>query len=233
MTLALAVGIGAALGGGVGAVGWLLAGRSQQETAHRVSSSMHASRLRPILQSDLGIGDKIEYDMRSDAQIDARLQAYAKRIEDWRTLLSSFLATKLPNSGADTRFLHFRPMVGARDARYEYERLNEMRSNLNYIIDNLESYCQRSSELPDGVAGLVKLRADGVALRNRSVTSVAERTKLHNDFEAWDNAVVREMRSVGVRTADVGLFETLDLVPAVTFSNAYDQQHTKDLREFD
>lgn len=232
MQLAVAVGIGAVLGGGLGAVGWLLAVRYQQQTAQRTSCAVYASRLRPILRDDLGIADKIEYDMRGDPQITQQhLEAYAKRVEDWRTLISKFLAAKLPNSGADSKFLHFRPVVGAGGARYEYERLNEMRGNLISIIDNLETYCQRSNEISEGVAGLVQLRAEGVAIRNRPIHTVAERMKLHEDFEAWDKAVVREMRSIGVRNADIGFFETLDLVPGATFPNTLDQAHAKDLRE--
>lgn len=231
MTLAVAMGVGAVIGAGVGGIGWWFADRYQQQIGRKVSISLHASRLRPILQDDLGIGDKIEYDMRGDATVAQNLTSYGKRIEDWRTLVGTFLAKKLPNSGADTKFLGFRPRVGQGGARYEYERLNDMRDNLRHIIDNLESYCAKSSTLPDGVEGLVQLRTDGVALRNRSVGNDSGSKNFHHEFEAWQKAVVREMRSIGVRSSDIAYFETLDLLPAMKFRHAYDERHDKDLRE--
>jgi hypothetical protein len=238
MTLVLAVTAGAVVGGALGGVGWWLAGRYEAMTvAERRAGdatqrrAVYASRLRPLLRDELGIGDKIEYDIRGDRQAQQRLSIYARRVEDWRTSVGTFLSQKLPDSGADTKFLGFRPRVGQGGVMYEYERLNDMRGHLIHIIDNLETYCSRSSSLSEGVSGLVKLRAEGVTLRNRSVTFETQCQEFHHDFEEWQRVVGREMRSVGVRTADVGFFTTLDLVPMLTFSNAYNDSHAKDLRE--
>jgi len=179
----------------------------------------------------LDVGNKIEYDIRGDKNASARLALYATRIEDWRTDVSHFVIAKLPNSGADVKFLTFRPRVGQGGLAYEYERLNDMRTNLAYIVENLESYCGRSSDLPHGVDGLVILRAEGVTLRNLNISSDAQWLVFHQNFEQWQKLVVREMRSVGVKPGDIGWFETLDQVPGFMFSNAINPLHAKDLRE--
>lgn len=238
MTLVLAVTAGAVVGGALGGVGWWLATRyeamtiaAQQASQATQQRGPYGIRLRPLLREELEIGDKIEYDMRGDQQVQQRLPSYAKRIEDWRTSVGTFLAHRLPDSGADTKFLGFRPHVGQGGVMYEYERLNDMRDNLRSIIDNLETYCSRSSSLPEGVSGLVALHAQGVALRNRPVANDKEAGAVHQEFEEWQRVVGREMRSIGVRIADVGYFVTLDLVPMLSFSNAYNPAHAKDLRE--
>ncbi len=231
MTLSLAVTVGALFGAGVGGVGWWLAERYQKQPAHGVSVSEYARWLRPILKDKLGVGDSIEYDMRGDKEAMTRLATYEKRIEDWRTDVSHFLSSKLPDSGADVKFLTFRPRVGQGGLLYEYERLNEMRANLVHIIDNLESYCARSSDLPHGVGSLVKLRTHGVALRNRQVRNEKEWIAFHHEFEEWQKAVIIEMRSVGVADGDIGWFQVLDQVPVMTFSHTYSGLHEKDLRE--
>jgi len=216
---------------------WLTIKQSATSSPKNVSmattpSSRHAARLRPILQEDLGVGDKIEYDMRGDANVDRRVSAYAKRIEDWRTLIGHLLRDKLPNSGADAKFLTFRPTVGVGPTKYEYDRLNDMRANLVAVIDNLESYCSKGSSLPDGTEDLVRLRADGVALRNRHLGNEIAWMPWHHEWETWQKAVVREMRVIGVRPGDIGLFITLDQVPAQTFSWSVGPTHAKDLGEF-
>lgn len=238
MTLVLAVTAGAVVGGALGGVGWWLAARyetmtiaTQRAAIATQQRAAYAIRLRPLLREELEIGDKIEYDMRGDRLAQQHLPSYAKRIEDWRTSVSTFLARRLPDSGSDTKFLGFRPRVGQGGVMYEYERLNDMRDNLRSIVDNLETYCSRSSSLPEGVSGLVTLHAQGVALRNRPVVNDTEAQAVHHEFEEWQRVVGREMRSIGVRTADVGFFVTLDLVPMLGFSNAYNPAHAKDLRE--
>lgn len=229
MTLTIVVAAGAVVGASIGGAAWWMADRyrGQRESVTKV----HAIRLRPILKDMLDVGNKIEYDIRGDKNASARLAPYAKRIEDWRTDVSKFLVVKLPDSGADVKFLTFKPRVGQGGLMYEYERLNDMRTNLASIIENLESYCGRSSSLPQGVDGLVILRAEGVALRNRQISSNAQWTDFHHDFEEWQTRVKKEMRSVGVKPGDLGWFETLDRVPALTFSHAFNPLHAKDLAE--
>jgi len=229
MSLAMAVAAGAVLGAGVGGFGWLLAERHRAELDSPPVA--HAKRLRPILKDMLDVGNAIKYDIRGDKNAGGKLALYARRIEDWRTDISHFLLAKLPNSGADVKFLTFRPRVGQGGLTYEYEGLNDMRTNLAYLIDNLESYCSRSSSIPDGVEGLVALRVAGVALRNRSIHGDAQWMVLHHEFEEWQKDVVREMRSIGVKPGDVGWFQTRDQVPPAEFPHAINTLHAKDLRE--
>lgn len=110
--------------------------------AQRVAGRVR--QLTPLIQAKIQIADKIEYDIRGDQQALAKVQMYAKRIEDWRTDVGQFLAAELPNSGADTKFLTFTPTVGQGPIIYEYQRLIQMRANLVSILDGLESFAQRS-----------------------------------------------------------------------------------------
>ena len=110
MTLTIAVTAGAIMGASIGGAAWWMAERYRTERDS--PRTLHAGRLRPILKEMLDVGNKIEYDIRGDKNASARLVLYATRIEDWRTDVSHFVIAKLPNSGADVKFLTFRPRVG-------------------------------------------------------------------------------------------------------------------------
>jgi hypothetical protein len=81
------------------------------------------------------------------------------------------------------------------------------------------------------VEELVKLRTAGVVLRNRIVHSDSDWIVFHHQFEEWEATVVREMAKIGVRSSDLGYFQTLDLFNPVAFEHAYNDLHAKDLRE--
>jgi len=75
------------------------------------------------------------------------------------------------------------------------------------------------------------LRAEGVALRNRTIQSDAAWMQLHHEFLEWERVVINEMRKIGVKPSDIGRFETLDLFTPVVSTSAYNELHAKDLRE--
>lgn len=155
----------------------------------------------------------------------AALSTRITHIEQWRTTVGNTLnAPPLHNSGATEYVL----TLGG-------DRITEPLQRLREVLANLDTWIaqgSRSTETSRGpVARLVKMRAEGVALRNREVKNDEQWIGFHNDFLDWDRAVVMEMRSVGVREGDIGWFETLDLVPPITFAHAHNDLHAKDLRE--
>ena len=150
--------VGAAIGGNAGEIAWRHNAVTSPSTAPAVPSSSGEpassfpepviSRVRkvtPQLQVQIGVADKIEYDMRgSPPRTEDQVKAYAKRIEDWRTDVDALLRREMPKSGADSKFKTFHPQVGRGPSYYEYQRLIEMRANLVSILENLESFVRRS-----------------------------------------------------------------------------------------
>ncbi len=85
--------------------------------------------------------------------------------------------------------------------------------------------------LKAGSSDFMRLRAEGVQIRNRVVQSDVESKQMHRDFEAWEQNVIREMMKARVPPSDFGFFETLDVFVPVSLPGAYDERHAKDLRE--
>ena len=74
----------------------------------------------------------------------AVLDRYQVPVETWRTRTARTLATELPNSGADRRFLHVterRPPGRCAQVDYVYWRLFDLLSNLQFIWESVDRYC--------------------------------------------------------------------------------------------
>jgi len=174
------------------------------------------------IRHQLGLGEALRASYYRNIGT-ADLPTAITNIEQWRTDVGDMLnAPPLRNSGATEYVL----TLGG-------DRITEPLQRVGEVLANLDKWLAQGSSaaVKKDVAGLVRLRKDGVALRNRSIRNDVEWTKFHREFEQWDKDTLTEMRNIGVRQSDVAWFEILDIVPSLEFQHAYNDPHRKDLRE--
>jgi len=113
---------------------------SERNAQHRLMAGVARSLLAELDRAD-ALLLAIEADFsRSDEDT---LKRHQVAVEKWRGIVSRYLDRQLPDSGAGLRFrggrgLPFGGMI------FIYTYTNLLRSNLAAIIDNLESYLDRS-----------------------------------------------------------------------------------------